>query len=179
MFKSKISPTGIFVALITIGFIWAQWPTKSGTKMPEQWFTIVDEALGVEVKFEQEPTLETIDSDGQNIKLYVMKRKGIDFMLQIITPGVSKINEIEWLEASKKLDAESLNGKISLEWDFMRQGQQVNEYVLTNNVKYANQVRVIFTPDAIYKLAVAFKEKDDSELLTRILTFLDSFTFKS
>jgi len=147
--------------------------------MPEQWFYVTDGQLGFEVKFEQEPALETIDADGQNIQLYVAKRKGMDFMLQVIRPGVPDINELEWLEASKKLDAESFNGSISLDWNFSRQGRVVHEYVLTNNVHYVNQIRVIFTPEAIYKLAVAFKERDDSELLTRILTYLDSFTLKN
>jgi len=174
----KINPTGVIVAVLTLVFIWSQWPTKSGTKMPDEWFYLTDEKLGYEVQFEQEPTLETISDNGQQIQLYVMKRKGIDFMLQVITPGVSAENEEQWLEASKALDVDSFNGNVVLDWNFPRGGEEVHEYVLTNNIHFANQVRVIFTPDAIYKLAVAFKEKDDNELLTRILTFLDSFSLR-
>lgn len=173
MLLKKLNPTAIVVALLTIGFIWAQWPTKTGSKMPEQWFLQTDTNLGYEARFEEEPELEMAETESQRVQLFVASRKGINFMLQVIEPGA--VDKNSWLEKSRQLDQKNFGGKLVMDWSFNRQGIKVHEYILSNNNHFVNQVRIFFTEKAVYKLSVGFKEKDDEEQLTRILTFLDSF----
>lgn len=172
-FIKKINPTAVIVTILTIGFFWSQWPTKTGSKMPEQWHVQRDSELGYQIRFEQAPETETFETEDQVAQLFVTERKGINYMLQVIRPGTD--NSAEWLNKSMETDQQSFGGKIVMDWTFQRQGIEIHEYVLSNKHRFVNQVRVLFTPEATYKLAVGFKEKDDSELLARVLTFLDSF----
>ncbi len=170
----KNNGTAYFAVILTLGFIWAQWPTRTTSSLPETW--VVHQGMGFSAQFESTPVTDTVTHDGQTATLYSVSRKGIDFMLQDIRPGAD--NPEQWVNQSKQVDLTNFGGELAMEWQFQSQGQVIYEYALTNDNHFVNQVRILVTPEYIIKWAVGFREKDDPEQITRILAFLDSVTFQ-
>lgn len=169
---AKDNGTAYFVAVLTAAFIWAQWPTHTGSKLPDQWVTHV--GMGYQALFEAAPDQHETAANGQVAKVYMLSRKGLDFMLQDIQPGTQQVDD--WVANAKRVDAEQFSGKLAMEWRFQKQGQWIEEYAITNDNHFVHQIRILITPTRILKWSVAFKEKDDVELEARVLGFLDAVT---
>lgn len=166
----KNNGTAYVAVLLTAGFIWAQWPSRSTSNLPEVW--VQHQADRYSAQFETEPHQDSTVFEGKTATLYSVSRKGIDFMLQDIRPGTDDAEQ--WVSRSQQVDLSNFGGELAMEWQFQSQGQVIYEYALTNDNHFVNQVRILVTPDYILKWAVGFKEKDDPEQITRILAFLDS-----
>lgn len=170
---AKDNGTAYVVVVLTAAFVWAQWPTHTGSKLPEQWVT--HNGKGYQAQFEAMPDQHETAANGQVAKVYLLSRKGIDFMLQDIQPGTEHVDD--WVVNAKRIDAEQFNGKLAMEWRYQKQGHWIEEYAITNDNHFVHQVRIVITPNRILKWSVAFKEKDDAELAARVLGFLDAVTF--
>lgn len=166
----KITPTHIVMAILLIAFAWAQWPSRETTTLPKDPYQLANAELGFEVQFEQKP--ETLGTQGVT-QGFVTERQGLSQMVQVLDrEGES---EKYWLDLAKRNDQQNFTGEMVLDWQFPKSGSTVYEYALKNELGFVNQVRIWFTDDRVYKWSVAYKDKEDAELQTRILTFLDSF----
>lgn len=171
------NPTAVVMLVLTLAFIWVQWPTRNRSDLPQSYHWIEQTDPDFRIRFETEPVTDSITDGNQTVRLFTDSRKGLDLMLQEITPAT--LNPDEWLALSLRNDQEQFSGRLAMQWQFQRQGITVHEYVLTNELHFVNQVRVIFTPDAVFKLAAGYKESEDPELMARVLGFMDSFSLKS
>ncbi|WP_428241417.1 hypothetical protein [Gynuella sp.] len=173
----KINPTAAIMLVLTIAFIWVQWPTHVTSSLPEKYLQWSPEGLGFTVKFEAEPKSESISKGDNHVQLFTLKRKGINFMVQVINRG--NLPEREWLKISRKNDEKAFAGGNTLVQNkFEKAGHTIHEFFMSNDNHFVNMSRVVFTEQYIYKWTVAFKEKESDEQTNRVLTFLDSFTLQ-
>lgn len=70
-------PTGWVVIVLVLGFLWAQWPTRSRTVETPQYMTMTP-LTGFTVQWEAEPELQS----AADPKAWGLSRKGMSFLVQ-------------------------------------------------------------------------------------------------
>ena len=182
-FLKKLTPTHVVVFLLLAAFIYVQWPTRIKTKISEAPYLLSQPQLGFTIQFEKEPKQESTEmvlEDGKKLTatMFVAQRKGLDQMAQAVDLGDQ--DPQLWLADAKSIDSQEFNGRIVLEFEFAKgfngSTYTITEYAVKNHAGFVNHVRVMAAGNKVYKWSVGYKDKDDSELQTRILTFLDSFS---
>ena len=173
----KINPTAMVMLVLTIAFIWAQWPTHVRTSLPDHYVDWAPEGLGFTIKFEASPDEDSMTEGNNHVQLYTLERKGINFMVQVINRG--SLAENEWLKISRKSDEKAFaEGETLVQNTFEKSGHKVHEFFMSNDNHFVSMSRVMFTDQYIYKWTVAFKEKESEEQTNRVLTFMDSFVLR-
>ncbi len=167
--RSKVSATGVLVAVLFAAFLYTQWPTRVNTKMVDEPYVLTEQDLGFTIHFEGQP-----ETEGQaNTQVYVYQRKGLSTMIQV-SPKTDSLED--WIEKSKSADLKGFSGQVVLDWNFKKSGSDIFEYAVKNNNGYVNHVRITQSDNLFYKWVAGYKDKENTELRARILSFLDSFS---
>lgn len=157
---------------MVVAFIWAQWPSRDESTLPQDPYLLHSEPLGFEVQFEQLPKSLGGENEAET-QGFVTERLGLSQMVQVLNrEGQS---DDYWISLARRNDQQNFSGDMVLDRVFTKAGYEVHEYALKNKIGFVNQVRMLVTEDRVYKWSVAYKDREDPELQTRILTFLDSF----